>query len=361
MSINKLGKQEHLESELMEIKKQKEELEVKLTESETDIQELQNKDFQKSQDLENQQEAIKQLQSKITLLESQKNSYQEKFNNSLQFIKEVRKSLAQGKSGAKWAARGVGTVKDYFAGGGDGLGDFALNVDNQIKDGLNKCKEDIEAQGKALRGEMQGIKSELEGALKQQGEKFDEEIRKQDAKIAALSGEQKRQAEETKRALQKQKQQLEQAINEVEEKLMQAHNKLEKELDEFKNQVNERFEECEKKILENKRRIEEERIKREEEIREVKDKIKFTNTNLENLRKEKEELADEQLRFKNQIDQKTVQTQQSFEDLEAEYQCKTKILEAQIEDNQETIEEFNEQLNNFQREQAFQREQQEEL
>ena len=51
----------------------------------------------KSKDLENQQAEIKQLQSKITLLEQQKNSYQAKFNNSLQFIKEVRKSLTGGE------------------------------------------------------------------------------------------------------------------------------------------------------------------------------------------------------------------------------------------------------------------------
>jgi hypothetical protein len=43
------------------------------------------------------QTEIKQLQSKITLLESQKTTYQEKFTHSLQFIKDIRKELAGGE------------------------------------------------------------------------------------------------------------------------------------------------------------------------------------------------------------------------------------------------------------------------
>jgi hypothetical protein len=59
---------------------------------------LHNTDFQKSKDLENQQKEIKQLQSKITLLEQQKNTYQAKFNHSLQFIKDIRQNLAGGEA-----------------------------------------------------------------------------------------------------------------------------------------------------------------------------------------------------------------------------------------------------------------------
>lgn len=83
-------KEQEITTELNQIKKQKSELE-------TNIQELHNTDFQKSKDLENQQKEIQQLQSKITLLEQQKNTYQEKFDNSLQFIKDIRKELAQGE------------------------------------------------------------------------------------------------------------------------------------------------------------------------------------------------------------------------------------------------------------------------
>ena len=49
----------------------------------------------------------------------------------------------------------------------------------------------IDAQGKALQGQIDGVKFELERQLKQQGAKFDQEIKNLDAKIASLQGEQK--------------------------------------------------------------------------------------------------------------------------------------------------------------------------
>jgi len=90
LEIQTQQRENELTTELNQLKQQKENLE-------TEIKELHNKDFQKSKDLENQQEEIKQLKSKITLLEQQKTTYQEKFNNSLQFIKDVRKELAEGE------------------------------------------------------------------------------------------------------------------------------------------------------------------------------------------------------------------------------------------------------------------------
>src|SRR2546421_559810 len=105
----------------------------------------------------------------------------------------------------------------------------------------------------------------------------------------------------------------------------------------------------------------EEKRQREAEVKEIKDKIKINQTNLENLREEKNELSDNFDRYKSQIDQKTAETQQVLEDTQAEYERKTKIIEAQIKDNEETLEEFSEELINTQREQARQRIQQEEI
>src|SRR5437868_4403811 len=99
------------------------------------------------------------------------------------------------KKGLKGVSRGVGFTKDLLNGGGiDGLGEISANFDDKLRKGLDQAKSDLENESKKLQGAMDGMKSELEGQLKQQGEKFDEEIKKQDAKIAALSGEQKRQA-----------------------------------------------------------------------------------------------------------------------------------------------------------------------
>jgi len=61
--------------------------------------ELHNTDFQKSKDLENKQAEIKQLQSKITLLESQKNTYQTKYDKSIEFIKGIREDIVRENTG----------------------------------------------------------------------------------------------------------------------------------------------------------------------------------------------------------------------------------------------------------------------
>ncbi|CAG8853900.1 14039_t:CDS:2, partial [Gigaspora margarita] len=126
------------------------------------------------------------------------------------------------------------------------LSGFATDI-GDLKNGLNGANAKIDAQGKALRGAIDGVKSELEGALKQQGEKFDKEIKDLDKK---------------------QKQELESKIQEVTEQLTKAQDQLKQELADFKSEVNERFAEQEQKILENKRKIEEEKRQREAEIRE---------------------------------------------------------------------------------------------
>jgi outer membrane murein-binding lipoprotein Lpp len=240
------------------------------------------------------------------------------------------------------------------------LSGFSTDI-GDLKNGLSDAKAQIETQGKELHGKIDAVKSELQESLKQQKEKTDQDIKNLDAKIATLSGEQKKQAEEQKKELKKQKEELTSAINEVESKLTEAQNKLRKELDDFRNEVNERFEQQEQKILNNKRKIEDERRNREEEIRETHSKIKLTTTNIENLRKEKAQLEDDFLNYKASINQQTADTQQAFEDAEAEFDRRTRIVETKIEDNQEQLEEFNEQLINTQREQAFQRTQQEQI
>src|SRR2546421_8133062 len=101
--------------------------------------------------------------------------------------------------GVRFLHHGVDRLKDWdidtrVSGLSDQIG--------SLKDGLNGVNAKVEAQGKALRGEMEGMKTELENQLKQQGEKFDQDIKNLDAKIATLQGEQKKQAEEQRLALQ---------------------------------------------------------------------------------------------------------------------------------------------------------------
>ena len=92
------------------------------------------------------------------------------------------------KKALKGLSRGVGVTKDLLSGGGGipDFGEFSKNFDDKIRKGVDEAKEAVEAQGKALRGAMDGMKSELEGQLKQQGEKFDQEIKDLNKQIAKL-------------------------------------------------------------------------------------------------------------------------------------------------------------------------------
>jgi len=220
-----------------------------------------------------------------------------------------------------------------------------------LKDGLNNVKADMEAQGKALQGAIDGVKSELEGQLKQQGDKLAEEIKQQDAKIANLEGKQRRQAEEQKKALQRQKEELESQIQDAINKFSQAQKKLKQELEDFKEEVNERFTHAERKIAENKRKLEEERIKREEEIKDANSKINLTQTNLENLREEKEELQNNFAKYQANINNQTADTQQAFADLETDYQHNKGVLDARIRTQEEILEEQEEDLAEFRQQQ----------
>ncbi|CAG8641647.1 10148_t:CDS:2 [Ambispora gerdemannii] len=126
-----------------------------------------------------------------------------------------------------------------------------------LKDGIDGVNVKVEAQGKALKGAMDGMKTELEGHLKQQGQKFDKEIKNLDAKIATAQGENLRKFEEQKKAMAAQKQELESQIQEVTQNLNRVESQLTNALNDFKSEVNERFEAQEQKILANKRKIEE--------------------------------------------------------------------------------------------------------
>src|SRR5438477_5851788 len=57
-----------------------------------------------------------------------------------------------------------------------------------LKEGQAKLNAKVDAQGKRLGEKMDNIKSELEGALKKQGEKFTKEIKNLDAKISQATG-----------------------------------------------------------------------------------------------------------------------------------------------------------------------------
>jgi len=230
--------------------------------------------------------------------------------------------------------RGIGTAKDLQS--GLDIGSLSTDIGN-LKGNLNNVKNEMEAQGKALQGAIDGVKSELEGQLKQQGDKLAEEINQLENKLDQES-------QERKKELQKQKEQLESQIQEVIEKFSQAQRKLKQELEDFKAEVDERFTHAERKIAENKRKIEEERVKREEEIHNANSKINLTQTNLENLREEKEELQNNFAKYQSTINQQTAETQQAFEDLEADYQHNKGVLDARIRTQEEILEEQQEDL-----------------
>ena len=268
------------------------------------------------------------------------------------------------KRGLKYALQGskiaTGTAKDLLFGGGIDLDGLSTDI-GDLKNGLAGAKAQIETQGKELRGEIEGVKTELLNQMNQQGAKFDQEIKELDARIATATGQLKADLEKEKKEREEQKRQLQTAITQVNEELNRVENKLTEAINDLRNEVNEKFARHEQKILDNKRKIEEERIQREEEIRETHSKIKLTNTNLENLRKEKSQLEDDFLNYKASINQKTADTQQNVEDLEAEYQRKTKILETKIKDNEELLEEFKDDLLNVKHEQAQQKVVQQEI
>src|SRR6185437_12302879 len=110
--------------------------------------------------------------------------------------------------------------------------------------------------------------------------------------------------------------------------------------------INETLKEHDKKIRDNAEKIFKEQIKLEDVRSELKDQIRVTNTNIDNLRKEQEETKHDFEKYKHQINEKTAKTEQAFDDLQADYTRRNKILETQIKDNEEQLGEFQEDLAN---------------
>ncbi|CAG8660485.1 7200_t:CDS:2, partial [Paraglomus brasilianum] len=83
-----------------------------------------------------------------------------------------------------------------------------------LKDGQAKLNSKVDAQGKLMNKRMGDLKSELQGELKQQGEKFDKEIKDLDKKLEKATGENRRLIEEEKKQRQAQYQELKNSIAE---------------------------------------------------------------------------------------------------------------------------------------------------
>ncbi|CAI2201609.1 15509_t:CDS:1, partial [Funneliformis geosporum] len=62
---------------------------------------------------------------------------------------------------------GADRAKDLMV---DAKLDSLADAVGSLQDGLNNVNSKVEAQGKALAGAIDGVKSELEGAIQQQGE-----------------------------------------------------------------------------------------------------------------------------------------------------------------------------------------------
>jgi hypothetical protein len=256
---------------------------------------------------------------------------------------------------------------------------LAQNV-GELRDGLNNVQNQLEAQGKALQGQINNVKSELQNELKQQKEKTDEELKKLDKKLKEATNENREKIEkevkERKKALHQQKQELTEAINTVEEKLTQAQRELEKELRDFKQEVNERFEKQEQKIKENALKIAEEKYQREQEVKEVKTKINLARKETDNLKKEQEEITEQFQQKQHKLNAKLEETQQDLEDYQTEtsqqikiqaakyqqsleeaqeeFETKSKQVEAKLSDAQEILAEHEEELSQVQYQQKKQ-------
>ncbi|CAI2183034.1 2347_t:CDS:10 [Funneliformis geosporum] len=123
-------------------------------------------------------------------------------------------------------------------------------------------------------------------------------------------------------------------------------NKVNQQVQKKIENLEETLKEHEKKIKDNSEKIFKEQIKLEDVRSEIKDQIRVTNTNIENLRQEQEEVKYDFEKYKHQINEKSAKTEQVFDDLQADYTKRNKIIETQIHDNEEQLSEFQENLSN---------------
>src|ERR1700743_782577 len=112
---------------------------------------------------------------------------------ALGFAETVAAGIPGGGIVMKGISKGIGMYKDLQAGVAleKKFSDLSTNLDG-LRNGLDAANEKSESQGKALRGQIDGVKSELEGAIKQQGEKFDKEIENMNKKITNATGQMKK-------------------------------------------------------------------------------------------------------------------------------------------------------------------------
>src|SRR4051794_33057641 len=88
-----------------------------------------------------------------------------------------------------------------------------------LKDGQAKLNSKVDAQGKLMNKRMGDLKAELQGELKQQGEKLENEIKDLDKKIAENTGAIKKEAEERRKEIARVRQEMESQIREVTENI----------------------------------------------------------------------------------------------------------------------------------------------
>src|SRR5207244_9140431 len=82
-----------------------------------------------------------------------------------------------------------------------GLSGLSAEV-GDLRDGQARLNAKVDAQGKLMTKRMGDMKAELEGDIKAQGEKFEEEVKRLDKEIAQCSGEIKKEKEERKAEIQ---------------------------------------------------------------------------------------------------------------------------------------------------------------
>ncbi|CAG8597910.1 9170_t:CDS:10 [Ambispora gerdemannii] len=206
-------------------------------------------------------------------------------------------------------------------------------IGNALSFGLGTAKDALlDAKLETLSKNIQGLKDGLENLANSTAQALD-----------GLRGEMQ-EALEAMGARQDQLEQFTKAFQAEQEKVNQQ---VQKNIE----NIEETLQEHEKKIKDNSEKIFKEQIKLEDVRGELKDQIRVTNTNLDNLRKEQSETKQDFEKYKHQINEKTVKTEQAFEDLQADYTRHNKILETQIKDNEEQLSEFQENLANVEYEQ----------
>ncbi|CAG8840665.1 8600_t:CDS:2 [Gigaspora margarita] len=194
--------------------------------------------------------------------------------------------------------------------------------------GLGTAKDALlDAKLETLSKNIQGLKDGLENLANSTAQALD-----------GLRGE----MEEALGELGARQDQLEQFTKAFQAKQENVNQQVQKNIE----NINENLKEHEKKINDNAQKIFKEQIKLEDVRSEFKDQIRITNTNLDNLRKEQEETKHDFEKYKHQINEKTVKTEQAFEDLQSDYTRRNKIIETQIKDNEEQLGEFQENLAN---------------